>query len=385
MKKILVFALMLLPIWVCAQTEALKVKSFRLDNGLTVWLNEDHTQSSVQGMVIVKAGAKDSPATGIAHYLEHIMFKGTDKIGTIDYPAEKVYLDSISAQYELLATANDNVQRENIQKKINQLSIAAAQYAIPSEFNKLISKMGGSGLNAGTSYDYTVYYNTFVPAYINQWLELNSERLLNPVFRLFQSELETVYEEKNRADDDMIRAALNRVLKHSFEPHPYQYPVLGLAEHLKNPSLAQMEQFYKTYYRGGNMLLLLCGDFNAEEVMPVIREKFGRLPSGNAPERPTYELPPFKKGEKQEILLPIPIIKASFMVWRGVNSSHPDKDKLTLALSLLSNEGKTGYLNKLAAGGKLMEANLSQTDLNDAGLLTGIVITKILFQSLNKA
>jgi predicted Zn-dependent peptidase len=385
MKKSLLFAIMMLPMMVCAQTEALKVKSFRLDNGLTVWLNEDHTQSSVRGMVVVRAGAKDSPATGIAHYFEHIMFKGTDKIGTIDYASEKVYLDSIAAQYEFLASANDEVQRKNIQQKINQLSIAAAQYAIPNEFNNLISKMGGSGLNAGTSYDYTVYYNTFVPAYINQWLELNSERLLHPVFRLFQSELETVYEEKNRSDDNMMRAALNRVLKHSLEPHPYQYPVLGLAEHLKNPSLAKMEQFYNEYYKGGNMLLLLCGDFNAEEVMPVIREKFGRLAAGNAPERPQYDLPPFKKGDKKDFLLPIPIIKAAFMAWRGVNSSNPDKDKLTLAMSLLSNEGKTGYLNRLAANGKLMEANLSQTSLNDAGLLTGIVIPKLLFQSVDKA
>lgn len=177
-------------------TDALKVKQTMLSNGLTVWLNVDHSQPKVFGAVVVKAGAKDAPNTGIAHYFEHIMFKGTDKIGTIDYPSEKVWLDSIAAQYDLLSQTKDELTRKAIQQHINQLSIKAADYAIPNEFPHLIARLGGSGMNAGTSYDLTQFYNTFSPQFIEQWATLNCERFIHPVFRLFQGELETVYERR---------------------------------------------------------------------------------------------------------------------------------------------------------------------------------------------
>ena len=180
---------------------ALKVKEYRLENGLTVWLNEDHSQPKVFGAVVVKAGAKDCPDTGIAHYFEHMMFKGTDRIGTLDYESEKVLLDSIAMKYDELAMTEDTAARARLQKEINELSIRSSEYVIPNEFNRLINRFGGSGLNAATSYDATIYFNTFSPQYMVQWAEINSERLINPVFRLFQSELETVYEEKNMYGD----------------------------------------------------------------------------------------------------------------------------------------------------------------------------------------
>lgn len=175
---------------------SLLVKEHILSNGMTVWLNEDHSQPKVFGAVVVKAGAKDSPDTGIAHYFEHIMFKGTDKIGTIDYQKEKILLDAIALKYDELAATGNPKERLEIQKEINELSGQASEFVIPNEFNRLISQYGGTQLNAGTSYDYTVYMNTFSPEYMAQWAELNSERLINPVFRMFQTELETVYEEK---------------------------------------------------------------------------------------------------------------------------------------------------------------------------------------------
>ena len=171
----------------------------KLSNGMTVWLNEDHAQPKVFGAVVVKAGAKDCPNTGIAHYFEHILFKGTDHIGTVDYDKEKPWLDSISARYDELAATKDAARRLQIQRDINQLSQRAADYAIPNEFGDLISTYGGTGLNAYTSLDETVFHNSFAPQYLSQWCQLNSERLLNPVFRLFQGELETVYEEIGRA------------------------------------------------------------------------------------------------------------------------------------------------------------------------------------------
>ena len=203
MKNVLFVALLTLStsIYSTEIPESLRVKEYKLSNGLTVWLNEDNSQPKVFGAVVVKAGARDCQNTGIAHYFEHMMFKGTDKIGTIDYEAEKVYLDAIADKYDELAAQADPQIRETIQQEINQLSLRAAEYVIPNEFDHLITRYGGSKLNAGTSYDFTVYFNTFSPQYIAQWAEINSERLLNPVFRLFQSELETVYEEKNMMID----------------------------------------------------------------------------------------------------------------------------------------------------------------------------------------
>ena len=186
---------------------SLEVKELQLSNGMTVWLNEDHSQPKIFGAVVVNAGAKDCPNTGIAHYFEHILFKGTETIGTIDYAQEKPWLDSISSCYDQLASTKDEQQRSVIQQDINRLSQKAGEYAIPNEFNRLISKYGGSNLNAATSWDYTYYHNSFTPQYLEHWCWLNSERLINPVFRLFQGELETVYEEKNMYADDMLATA----------------------------------------------------------------------------------------------------------------------------------------------------------------------------------
>ena len=221
----------------------LQVKEYTLDNELTIWLNEDHSQPKIFGAVVVKAGARDCPNTGIAHYFEHMMFKGTDKIGTTDYKAEKILLDNIADKYDILAETEDPEQRAQLQMVINDLSVRAAEYVIPNEFDRLISRYGGTKLNAGTSYDYTLYFNTFSPQYIAQWAEINSERLMNPVFRLFQSELETVYEERNMYGDAMASMAIQKITERYFYPHPYAYPIIGSAENLKNTRLSEKHSF----------------------------------------------------------------------------------------------------------------------------------------------
>ena len=194
MKRLAAFLPFLLWAGLLFAQNPLEVKTFTLSNGMEVWINEDHSLPKAFGAVVVKAGARDCPGTGIAHYFEHIMFKGTEKIGTLDYAAEKPYLDSIAVLYDRLSEVPE-AERGAIQKEINRLNIAASQYAVPNEFNNLVTACGGSGLNAYTSNDVTVYHNDFVSAYFEQWAELNSERLIDPVFRLFQGELETVYEE----------------------------------------------------------------------------------------------------------------------------------------------------------------------------------------------
>ena len=315
----------------------LEVKELKLSNGMTVWLNEDHSQPKVFGAVVVKAGAKDCPNTGIAHYFEHIMFKGTDRISTIDYQAEKPWLDSISAQYDLLSQTHDEAERTKIQQHINELSLKASDYVIPNEFNRLISKYGGSGLNAGTGYDETFYYNSFLPQYMEQWCWLNSERLISPVFRGFQGELENVYEEKNRSADGMGNA-MEKVMGAVFKTQPYAYPIIGSTENLKNPRLSDMAAFYKKYYVASNMGLILCGDITPDSTLTALLEQtFGRVQTGTAPKRGYSPMPNIQPNEKYEVKLPIPLIGIEALVFKAPTDFEPDADALDLANALLSN------------------------------------------------
>lgn len=366
-------------------TKALEVKEYTLDNGLTVWLNEDHSQPKIFGAVVVKAGSKDCPDTGIAHYFEHMMFKGTDKIGTIDYEAEKVLLDSITARYDELAATEDEAERARIQKEINELSIQSSDYVIPNEFNRLISKYGGSGLNAATSYDATVYFNSFSPQYIAQWAEINSERLLNPVFRLFQSELETVYEEKNMYGDFIGGPVMDRLLARYFTPHPYAYPIIGSAKNLKNPRLTEMRKFFEEYYVASNMGLILSGDFDTETVLPILEKTFSRIRPGKTPKREVVALPPFKGKEKMEIKFPLIFLKAMGLGFRGVPADHEDKAALAIAVNMLNNANGTGYLDRLMVERKIMASMAMNESMNEAGILAILVLPKLMFQSYGKA
>ena len=366
--------------------QPLQVKEIKLSNGLTVWLNEDHSQPQVFGAVVVKAGAKNSPNTGIAHYFEHMMFKGTDKIGTINYPAEKVLLDAIVAKYdELSLTAKDEKERSRIQSEINRLNIQAAEYVIPNEFNRLISRYGGTLLNAGTSYDYTVYFNTFSPSCIAQWAELNSERLLNPVFRMFQTELETVYEEKNMHRDDVFRDAMEKILERFFYPHPYAYSILGSAQYLKNPRLSEMMDFFDAYYVASNMGLILSGDFDTETCLPILEAAFSRIRDKEVPRMEQKALPPFQGEEKFQVRLPIPLVKGAAFAFRGVPANHPDQVALNIVIGLLNNSNGTGYFDQLMVNRKLMAAMTLNESFNDAGFLGIAVVPKLVFQTLANA
>ena len=366
-------------------TKALEVKEYKLKNGLTVWLNEDHSQPKVFGAVVVKAGAKDCPDTGIAHYFEHMMFKGTDKIGTVDYDAEKTLLDSIALKYDKLAATEDEAVRSQIQKEINELSIRSSDYVIPNEFNRLISKYGGSGLNAATSYDATIYFNTFSPQYMSQWAEINSERLLNPVFRLFQSELETVYEEKNMYGDFIGGPVMDRLLARYFAPHPYAYPIIGSTKNLKNPRLTEMRKFFEEYYVASNMGLILSGDFDTEAVLPILEKTFSRIRPGEAPKHDIVALPPFKGKEKMKIKFPVPLVKAMGMGFRGVPANHEDQVALAVAVNMLNNANGTGFLDKLMVDRKIMASMAMNESMNEAGILAVAVIPKLMFQTYGGA
>lgn len=363
----------------------LQVHEHTLSNGLTVWLNEDHSQPKVFGAVVVKAGAKDCPNTGIAHYFEHMMFKGTDKIGTIDYQAEKAVLDLIAEKYDALAETEDETMRRHLLQIINDLSIRAAEYVIPNEFDRLISRYGGTKLNAGTSYDYTVYFNTFSPQYMAQWAELNSERLRNPVFRLFQTELETVYEEKNMYSDMVGSQAIEKLTERYFYPHPYAYPIIGSTENLKNPRLSEMKKFFETYYVASNMGLILSGDFDTEHALPIIEKTFSRIRDGKVPGSEKVVLPAFKGKEKMSVKVPIPFLKVMVMGFRGVPANHEDRAALKIAVSLLNNSNGTGFLDKLTVEHKVVGSMAMNESMNETGILGVMVMPKLLLQTYSSA
>ena len=357
--------------------KALQVKEMHLSNGMTVWLNEDHSQPKVVGAVVVKVGAAHCPNTGIAHYFEHILFKGTDRIGTVDYEAERPWIDSISAQYDRLAATTDAAQRLSIQRDINRLSQKAAQYAVPNDFNKLVTLYGGSDLNAATTYDYTFYHNTFSPQYIRQWALLNSERLLRPVFRLFQGELETVYEEKNMGSDDMVKPVLESIMEKAFEGTPYQYPVIGSTDNLKNPQLSKMRQFYQRYYVASNMGLVLSGSIQADSIMPLLESTFGRLPRGEKAEAPVCQMPAYNQ-QTYPVKVNVPVISAEMLAFQGPEAGHRDTDVLTMAMQLLNNSSHTGMLDSLMNDSHLLAAIAFNNAMKRGGMVAVGIVPNLL-------
>ena len=365
---------------------SMDVKTFTLSNGMEVWINEDHSLPKAYGAVVVKAGARDCPGTGIAHYFEHIMFKGTEKIGTLDYAAEKPYLDSIAVLYDRLSEAS-KVERAAIQKEINRLNIAASRYAVPNEFNNLITACGGSHLNAYTSNDVTVYHNEFVSAYFEQWAELNSERLIDPVFRLFQGELETVYEEKNRSESNEMSAFAQMLSSEGYKGSPYQYPIIGTTENLKNPRLNQMADFFDKYYVAGNMGLMLTGDIDAKKAIPVLERTFGRIRSGTVERTVISELKPFEGREVVQALVKIPIVKISALCFRGPSKKDPESLPMALMAFMLNNSEGIGLLDKLTTDKKILAAICMFPDLafEEAGLFPVLIMPKLFFQRNQKA
>ena len=364
---------------VCAQTaSSLQVQELELSNGMKVWVNVDHSQPIVFGAVVVNAGSVDCPDTGIAHYFEHIMFKGTDELGTVDYAAERVYLDSISMKYDELARTSDPKARKAIQQDINRLNISASQYAIPNEFNRLTSKYGGSGLNAGTSYDFTFYYNTFSPQFIEQWCEMNSHRLIHPVFRLFQGELETVYEEKNMYTDNPAAMMLEQIAAKLFAGTPYAYSVIGSTENLKNPRLSDMTDFYRKYYVASNMGLILSGDIDMSTLEPLLERTFGQLQRGVKPVREKIVAPAIVGQPKEQFLFPMPIIGMSAMVFRGPTDFDADAPAMKVALALLNNDNKTGLLDELTNNDRVYLSMAQNISMNQTAALAVMVVPKLL-------
>ncbi len=260
--------------------DPLQTRIYTLPNGLKVYMSVVKDKPRIQTYISVNAGYKNDPAdaTGLAHYLEHMLFKGSEHLGTINYEKEKPLLDQVEQQFEVYRQTTDSLKRKSIYHIIDSLSYVASGFAVANEYDRLTSQIGAQGTNAFTMADNTTYVNNIPSNQLNNWLKIESERFLFPVFRLFHTELEAVYEEKNIALDNDVRSAYQATLKNLFSNHPYGTQTgLGTIEHLKNPSIKKIKEFYNQYYVPNNMSVILAGDFNMDSAIVAVNNTMGQL------------------------------------------------------------------------------------------------------------
>lgn len=268
--------------------DPLGTKIYTLDNGLKIYMSVNKEAPRIQTYIAVKVGGKNDPSetTGLAHYFEHLMFKGSEKFGTSDYGAEKPLLDEIESLFETYRVTEDEAERARLYHKIDSISYLASEIFIPNEYDKLMSLIGAEGTNAYTSTDMTVYVEDIPSNQIENWARIEADRFMNPVIRGFHTELETVYEEKNMSLTNDFRKALEAMDGMLFPDHPYgTQTVLGTQEHLKNPSITNIKNYHKTYYVPNNMAICLSGDFDPDEMVGILEKYFGQMqPNKNLPE-----------------------------------------------------------------------------------------------------
>ena len=330
--------------------DPLNARIYTLANGLKVYMTVYKDAPRIQTYIATKAGSKNDPAdaTGLAHYLEHMLFKGTDKYGTLDWAKEKPELDKIEVMYELYRNTKDATQRKAIYHQIDSISGVAAKYAIANEYDKMISAMGAKGNNAYTSFEQTVYVNDIPSNQLNNWLTLESERFRHPVLRIFHTELEAVYEEKNIGLDNDGSKSFEIMFANLFKKHTYgTQTTIGTIEHLKNPSLVKIKNYYDTYYVPNNMAIVMSGDFNPDDAIKMIDAKFGSLPSKPVP---VYT----------------PAIEDPITEPRIANVYGPDAEDVSIAYRLggmkTADADMVSFLNKILYNGTagLLDLNLNQ-------------------------
>ena len=328
-----------------APNDPLNSRIYKLSNGLTVYMTVYKNAPRIQTYIAVRAGSKNDPndATGLAHYLEHMLFKGTDKYGSKDYVKEKVELDKIEALYEVYRKTTDDAQRKGIYHQIDSISGYASKFAIANEYDKMLSNLGAKGTNAYTSLEQTVYVNDIPSNQLDKWTTIEAERFRNPVLRLFHTELEAVYEEKNRALDNDRRKSREALMAGLFPNNTYgSQTTLGTIEHLKNPSLTEIKKYFNTYYVPNNMAICLSGDFDPDATIKMIDEKFGSWKSKPVPVYQPYVEKPITVPIVKEVIGPDAENATFGYRFAGIGSK--DADMIVLIDAILSN-GKAGLID----------------------------------------
>jgi predicted Zn-dependent peptidase len=325
--------------------DPMQTRVYTLSNGLTVLLSANHKEPRVAVRIAVRAGSNTDPRdhTGLAHYLEHLLFKGTGKYGSLDWAKEKPYLDKIDGLYEQYNSTKDPALRKKIYHNIDSISGLASKYAIANEYDKMMTNIGAQGTNAHTWVEETVYEEDIPANAMDKFLVVQAERFRDPIFRLFHTELEAVYEEKNRGldnDGTKMSEAMHRYL---FPTHNYgQQTTIGTIEHLKNPSLKAIRDYYHKFYVPNNMAMIMAGDFDPDVLIAKIDHAFAYMQT-----RPVQLYNPAPEKD-----LTVPIVKEIYgpsaenmrFVYRTPAVNTRDAIVLDLLSSILSN-GKAGLLD----------------------------------------
>ena len=354
------------------------VRTYILKNGLQVFLAQNFDAPKIQTYIPVKTGSNNDPSdnTGLAHYLEHMMFKGTSKIGSADWENEKILLNQISDLYELHKFEQNPEKKKEIYTKIDEISQEASRFAIANEYDKIISSLGATGTNAHTWLDETVYKNNIPSSELEKWLKTEKERFSELVLRLFHTELESVYEEFNRAQDNDSRLVHNTLMELLFPTHQNgQQTTLGKAEHLKNPSMVAIHKYFDEYYVPNNYAMVLVGDLQFEETIQLIDQYFGTFDYKEPPKKTPIVEKPISEIIKKTVKSPtIPRVQ---LAWRTDSYGSREAILADVVANILSNRGEAGLLDlNINQKQKMLWAQAFSTSFKNYGYISAVAVPK---------
>ena len=355
-----------------------EVRIYTLKNGLKVYLAQNFDAPKIQTYIPVRTGSNNDPAdnTGLAHYLEHMMFKGTSKLASANWEKEKVYLEEISNLYEQHKAEKDPEKKKFLYKKIDEVSQEAGKYAIANEYDKAISSLGASGTNAHTWLDETVYKNIIPSNELEKWLMIEKERFSELTLRLFHTELEAVYEEFNRSQDNDSRLVNYELMDALFPTHPNgQQTTIGKSEHLKNPSLIAIHKYFDDYYVPNNYAMVLVGDLDFEKTIKLIDESFGSFKFKELPKKEKISETPMTKIVERTVKSPS--AERLQLAWRTDSYGTQDARLADMVANILSNAGETGLIDiNINQSQKALRAMAYASPFKNYGVFSIVIIPR---------
>ncbi len=322
------------------------VRVYTLKNGLKVYLAQNTDEPRIQTFIPVRTGSNNDPSdnTGLAHYLEHMVFKGTSKIGTQDWATEKKLIAQISDLYEQHKAETDPEKKKAIYKQIDDVSQEASKYSVANEYDKLISSLGAKGTNAHTSLNETVYKNNIPSNELEKWMVVEKERFSELVLRLFHTELEAVYEEFNRSQDNDGRLVNFELMNALFPDTPYgQQTTIGKSEHLKNPSMIAIHNYFDTYYVPNNMAVVLVGDLDFDKTIAMVDQYFGTFQYKDLPMKKLVTEKPMTSIVKRDVKSAT--AERLMMAWRTSGAGTKEALLADITANILSNSGDVGLMD----------------------------------------
>lgn len=346
---LVLLGVVIFPLHIFAGSLGERVQEHQLENGLTVLLVERHSSPTVAAYISFRVGAvnENSEQRGIAHMLEHMLFKGTKTLGTLDFEAELPLLQQIEetgTQIDFLKKQPDidKNELERLRVRLQQLQLEHRELVVKDEFSRIYAEQGGVGYNAFTSKDQTSYLINLPANKLELWAAIESDRLRNAVFREFFTERDVVQEERRRVVDINPGGKLyENMLATAFQVHPYRHPIIGWDSDIQGFSLPVIRHFFDQYYAPANMIITLVGAFDSNDTLALITEYFGDLPSGTkVPAVTDHE--PTQRGERR-IHVNFDAQPRMMIAYHKPTVPHSDDYVFDLLASALS-QGRTSRL-----------------------------------------